>query len=140
MLRVREIIRQAGIEYYTVGGGSIDIGNLPTDTARELEKYVKSRIALKKKQNQRKVHSKKPSFVGKNDLAPSSISQPRLILAPSLSYNNKPSQGHLPVFTDVAPNYSMAVPPKDIRAMSEERSNSSSFYSGKPFSSDSEED
>ena len=130
MLRVREIIRQAGLEYYTVGGGSIDIGNLPTSTARDLEKYVKSRISLKKNQNQRKGIAKKPSYHGKNDLAPSSISQPRLSLTPTMSRDIKQPIGHLPVFADTAPSFAISTPAPIIRAMSDERSNSSSFYSG----------
>lgn len=139
--RVREIVRQAGVEFFTVGGGSIDIGNLPTQTARELESYVKSRSALRKKQIQKKALKKRPSFLQKNDLAPAPLTQSRLTLTTHVSRELKPVQGHLPIFADTTPSYPIVIPVVDNKALSNEKSNSSSsFYSGIFNLQDSDED
>lgn len=130
IFRVREIVKQAGVEFFTASGGSIDIGNLPTQTARELEAYVKSRAALKKKHVQKKSLKKRPSYVQKNDLAPAPLSQSRLSLTAAVSREVKPAQGHLPIFADTAPTYPIVIPVVDNRALSDDKSNSSSFYSG----------
>jgi hypothetical protein len=130
MMRVTEIVRREN-ESYISQNGILDIGSLSSTVARDLERYVKGRIALKKKQSQKKPSSKKPPLFIKNDLAPSSFNQTRLTLSQSYSRDSKPLPGHLPVFSDVAPSYSMTMKLPDTKAPSEERSNSSSFYSGR---------
>lgn len=129
MYRVTDIVKRENPNYIS-SNGILDIGSLSSFVARDLEKYVKSRIALKKKQAQKKSSSKKPSLFIKNDLAPLPFSQNRPILNQSVSRDSRPTPGHLPIFSDLTPSYSMNQKIPEPHRMSDDGSNSSSFYSG----------
>jgi hypothetical protein len=59
----------------------IDIERLPTRTARELEKYVKSKISSSQKANKKKQKKNPLGFIGEgteitqNDFAPEQVTQ-----------------------------------------------------------------
>lgn len=125
-----EIVKRENPGYIS-STGILDIGSLSSQVARDLERYVKGRIALKKKQIQKKTSSKKPSLFLKNDLAPLPFNQARPALVHSMSRETRPIPGHLPVFTDLAPNYSLTKKAPEAHPQSDDGSNSSSFYSGK---------
>lgn len=129
MMRVTEIVRRENSTYISTNG-FLDINVLSPQVARDLERYVKGRIALKKKLNQKKAISKKTSMIPKNDLAPVPFTHSRSAISQTLSREIRPAPGHLPVFSDLAPAYSMAVKPPEAHHLIDDRSASSSFYSG----------
>jgi hypothetical protein len=114
-------------------GGAIDIGQLPLRTARELERYVRSKISFKSKSIlSKKPPIKKPSNIAmKNDLAPASLAPPKPTLTHhSSAVHSRPSQSHLPVFSEPPAATVEFHHGIEHLAHSEERSKSSSFYSG----------
>jgi hypothetical protein len=131
--RAKEIVSEAGYDLFTAGG-AVEVANLPTKVARELEKYIKNRPQAKPKLSQKKQPAikRQPSFP-KPDLAPTSLAPPRIPLNNHISRDSKPTQGHLPIFENSS-HFPLRESVAETNHHSDDHSNTSSFYS------DSDED